>query len=404
MSDERSFSEKTKADDKSIGFDFQYYYFLYRILNLKTGQTVGLEVKDDVHSELDADFNILFQIKHTVRKNAEGGAIALTELDSDLWKTMRNWAEIIVDKAEGRMGLPQQLDYVRRTEFHLVTNKSLSTKNEFIAKVAEFQDGVCDLKAIQKHLKYLEEKTEDGTIKGYIRTVGKLEKMVLDAFLRNLKFELEVDDIIQRCKQALREKIISEEKIDFVFERLDSNIKSENFIAIKNGESIVISFEQFSMKYRRLFDSGRSKQLQYYQFSPELPEDIFAQRFIRRLVEIEDISPGDEEDAVEYTRHKLRLTTLLGRWVQAGDLVQDEVMALHEDVVLRWRNNFRGAFRKCNNPAAVIDAATAILKTLRSEKFQLNADQLPTELSNGELYHLSDVGRIGWHQDWVKND
>ncbi|MFC7208852.1 hypothetical protein ACFQOZ_21155 [Comamonas endophytica] len=317
---------------------------------------------------------------------------------------MRNWAEIIVDKAEGRMGLPQQLDYVRRTEFHLVTNKSLSTKNEFIAKVAEFQDGVCDLKAIQKHLKYLEEKTEDGTIKGYIRTVGKLEKMVLDAFLRNLKFELEVDDIIQRCKQALREKIISEEKIDFVFERLDSNIKSENFIAIKNGESIVISFEQFSMKYRRLFDSGRSKQLQYYQFSPELPEDIFAQRFIRRLVEIEDISPGDEEDAVEYTRHKLRLTTLLGRWVQAGDLVQDEVMALHEDVVLRWRNNFRGAFRKCNNPAAVIDAATAILKTLRSEKFQLNADQLPTELSNGELYHLSDVGRIGWHQDWVKND
>ncbi|MEQ6475556.1 ABC-three component system protein [Comamonas sp. wu1-DMT] len=404
MSDIRSFSDKTKADDKSIGFDFQYYYFLYRILNLKTGQTVGLEVKDDVHSELDADFNILFQIKHTVKKNAEGGAIALTELDTDLWKTMRNWSEIIIDKSEGRTGVPQQLDYVRKTEFHLVTNKSLSTKNEFIAKIVEFQDGMCDVNTLQVHLKYLEEKTEDDTIKGYIRTVAKLEKTVLDAFLRHLKFELEVDDIIQRCKQALREKIIAEDKIDFVFERLDSNIRSENFFTVKNGESIVISFEQFSAKYRRLFDGGRSKQLQYYQFSPEVPADIFAQRFIKRLVEIEDISPDDEEDAVEYTRHKLRMTTLLSRWVQAGDLVQDEVMALHEDVVLRWRNNFRGAFKKCTNSAAVIEVATAILKTLRNERFQLSADQLPTELSNGELYHLSDIGRIGWHQDWKEND
>ena len=74
MLKEKSFSDKTSADDKSIGFDYQYYYFLDRILNLKMGQSVGLEVKDDVHSELNADFNILFQVKHTVQKSAKRDA------------------------------------------------------------------------------------------------------------------------------------------------------------------------------------------------------------------------------------------------------------------------------------------------------------------------------------------
>ena len=45
-------TDKTSAADKSIGFDFQYYYFLWRLLNLKSGETVGLEVMDDVHTDL----------------------------------------------------------------------------------------------------------------------------------------------------------------------------------------------------------------------------------------------------------------------------------------------------------------------------------------------------------------
>ncbi|MGF6410043.1 hypothetical protein [Paraburkholderia sp. MM5482-R1] len=83
MATEKSFSEKTSADDKSIGFEYQYYYFLDRLLNLKSGQSVGLEVKDDVHTDLDADCQLLFQLKHTVKKAAGGAPIALPQLDVD---------------------------------------------------------------------------------------------------------------------------------------------------------------------------------------------------------------------------------------------------------------------------------------------------------------------------------
>jgi NADPH-dependent 7-cyano-7-deazaguanine reductase QueF-like protein len=121
---ERSHTEKTGAGDKSIGFDYQYYYFLHRILNLGVGQSAGLEIKDDVHTELDADFNILYQVKHTVQTDASGVPVALTELDADLWKTLYNWSQVISDKVEGREQVAAQLEFVSKSEFHLVSNKS----------------------------------------------------------------------------------------------------------------------------------------------------------------------------------------------------------------------------------------------------------------------------------------
>ena len=48
---EKTQIEKTAAETKSIGFDYQYYFFLWKLLSLETGESVGLEVKDDVHTQ-----------------------------------------------------------------------------------------------------------------------------------------------------------------------------------------------------------------------------------------------------------------------------------------------------------------------------------------------------------------
>ena len=49
MKNKRTCAEEQSADSKSIGFDFQYYYFLYRLIKLSPDESIGLEVKDDVH-------------------------------------------------------------------------------------------------------------------------------------------------------------------------------------------------------------------------------------------------------------------------------------------------------------------------------------------------------------------
>ena len=403
MAKEKSFTEKTSAGDTSIGFDYQHYYFLYRILNLGTGQSVGLEIKDDVHTELGADFNILYQLKHTAQTNAVGAPVALAELDADLWKTLYNWSQVVSDKVDGRKEIAAQRAFVARTEFHLISNKSLSKTNTFLKLLVEFQE-TGKFEALDAHIKSLSEKTQDADIRKYILSVKGLEENVRKEFLDHVRFELDVDDIIGKVKNSIREKIIDPEKIDAVFERLDSRISSENFLAVKSGAALSISFEQFATRYGKIFEDARNKKLVPHRFQPVLPDDIFAQRFIKRLIEIGALSVADGERAVDYTRQKIRLSTNLERWVQEGNVVGDEVDDFHNEVFSRWDNEFYRLFDKCSSMDEVIDSAFELLRMLRRERFKLSGTELDTQLSNGELYHLSDIGRIGWHRDWADND
>ncbi len=98
----RNFQDKTNAEDKSIGFDYQYYYFLYLLLGLEEGQKIGIEVKDDVHIDLNDGSQVLLQLKHSIQTNTSGKVVNLTERDSDLWKTISNWVNIINDPLDGR--------------------------------------------------------------------------------------------------------------------------------------------------------------------------------------------------------------------------------------------------------------------------------------------------------------
>ena len=404
MAKEKSFTEKTSAGDTSIGFDYQYYYFLLRILNLGMGQSVGLEIKDDVHTELDADFNILYQVKHTVQTNAAGAPVALTELDADLWKTLYNWSQVISDKADGRAKVAAQLKFVDKTEFHLVSNKSHSKSNKFLQLIMDFHGSDGDFEPLRAHIDSLANKTQDVDIKKYILAVAQLDLTVRKRFFENVRFELELEDIIGRVKRSIREKIVDVEKIDAVFERLDSRIRSDNFLAVKNGKAIKIDFDQFAKRYAKIFDDARTKKLVHYRFEPDIPQDIFAQRFIKRLLEVGAIAATDEERAVDYTIYKLRISKYLEQWVQEGNIVSDEVEDFHDDVFLRWENEFQDSFRKCTNVAEIIDSAMCLLTVLRRERFRLSETDLDTRLSNGELYYLSDIGRIGWHRDWKAND
>ena len=176
MSTDKTFTEKVAAPGASAGFDYQYYYFLYQLLNLKKGQSVGLEIKDDVHTDLGDDVQLLFQLKHTIQKQADKSPIALTELDLDLWKTLSNWSKIITDPNDDRATENKQIALIKKTEFHLVTNKSKSKTNKTCLLIGEYNEtGEPErLSQLLTHLKSL--KTADQTIREYIDDVINLKK------------------------------------------------------------------------------------------------------------------------------------------------------------------------------------------------------------------------------------
>ena len=150
----KSHSEATSADKTSIGFEFQYYFFLCKLLVLEPGQSIGLEVKDDVHTELDNDFQIFYQVKHTIHECKN-----LQTRDIDLWKTLSNWSKVIGDKYHERETIGEQLKFIQKTEFILFSNKVDGQNNEIINLIEALKSLSIDIDAFTIQLKKIKTKT-----------------------------------------------------------------------------------------------------------------------------------------------------------------------------------------------------------------------------------------------------
>ena len=119
MTELEEYERKKQADAVIAGFEYQFYYFLLKLLEMNSGDEVGFEVKDDVHITFLDGTQELVQLKHTIQKTVNDKNVNLANKDLDIWKTIKSWIEIIKlnDNSE---------NFIKRTTFKLVTNKSFS--------------------------------------------------------------------------------------------------------------------------------------------------------------------------------------------------------------------------------------------------------------------------------------
>jgi hypothetical protein len=392
--------EKTGAETKSIGFDFQYYFFLWKLLTLKKGESVGLEVKDDVHTELKNDINIFYQVKHSVQTTKTGDIKNMTSSDVDLWKTLYNWAKVISDENDNRKEIKSQLEFVKKSHFIMWSNKNLSPTNKIIDNIENLQNKNISISDFIKKINEFKQNSKDDKIKSYIEEFLLLDKDVLNQYVLKISFELGEDKIIQNCKDAIETKLIPKNKIDDVFSKIDSRIKEDNFIAIKTGNKIQISFEDFQKRYRKYFNNTRTERLQIVPLTIDLPDKLESQVFIKQLLEINDIKIDDIDLMALFTRFKLKLENNIAKWYTEGEITIEEIDTYEDEAILKWSNKFRALTNKSDfNDNSSLD----IINHLREENLRIDGQELGTELSNGEFYYLSDIPKIGWKKDWEKH-
>lgn len=392
--------ETTSAEDQSIGFDYQYYYFLSELLNLKSGQSVGLEVLDDVHVERPDGTILLVQLKHTVQTSAQGVPINLTTLDSDLWKSISNWCKLIIDPADGRASPTSQLAFLNATSFLLASNKSENDKNALLISIYAFKSATKTHAELVADITSLRAKTKDMVIQGYIDDVLSLNNAVSEMFFRRLSFALGKDEIIDLCKVSIAEKQIHSSRIDDVFHAVDSEVRQNSYATVRAGNKITISFAEFNQKYRRHFDKARSGSLLFREYTSLLPDNLSDQTFIRQLVDIDDIAADSIDFHTKFTTRRLYFRDNMERLIQDGEVTQSDVDALEDEASIMWESKFLQTYS--GQPAAVNEwaSARAILGDLRSRKLTLASEELPLSMSNGGFYELSDRPVIGWLSNW----
>ena len=390
-------SEKFSADKSELGFEYQFYFFLWKLLEMTTtGETVAWEVKDDVSLDLSDGTCFLFQIKHTIQKKSDETPINMTDLDSDLWKTMSNWSQLI--KSRGKVS--EQKIFLQKTFFVLATNKGES-KNSILEKFENFLNNNIGFSDLKLEIVSLQTKTNNEIINEYIGNCLKLGDKVLELFFRHLQFQLGQENLIQRCKDAIKGKMISTEKIDMVYNSLYSNIRNDNYITIESGKYVSISFDVFHKKYRRCFDKYRSGELIVVEKNNlKLPDNIQDQLFVKQLVDIGDIEKDDSDSQIEFTRFRIQLERSLDVWCQTGDITGTEREDFLEDGITQWKNEFRSKYRGLVESSLYKEKGLQIIDELRNKTLRIKGQDLSSEVSNGTFYYLADIPKIGFVKDW----
>lgn len=405
--------EVTAAETKSIGFDYQYYYFLLQLLRIRAGQKVGFEVKDDVHVELPDGTLILIQLKHTTQTTASGTLQNLTERDIDLWKTIHNWINVTQDKQDGRTDDKSQLNFIKNTKFVIVSNKSNGTRNTFFTKVGELNAGTIKITDFKAYLKDLLDNTTDSDankdLRNYISELLNLKDKFLSAFIEKLEFNLDEDDLIGKIKTEIAGYMIPAEQIDDVYKSLNSTLRDNIFLTVKSKSKIIIKHEDFLSNYRNCF--GRMKKLPRREIDPILPDDYNSQPFIKQLLDIGDINEKEKDQIIGYTKLRLLMYNNMSQWLHNGELTGPQKKAFEKICLTYWNNSFRDAHQKNRNAITsgtlvsaisdnIVDAANKCLGELRKIILKIEDEELDIEISNGQFYQLADELQIGWHLEW----
>ncbi|WP_286897453.1 MULTISPECIES: hypothetical protein [Sphingobacterium] len=393
----------SSASDTSIGFDYQFYYFFFLLLDLRHGEKIGLEEKDDVHVELANGSIILIQTKHSLQLNASGDIINLTERDKDLWKTLFNWSKIIEEQTD-------PIAYLKQTTFLISTNKN-GTNNPFILELLKAQNGEIKTKEFKEYLKSLSTNTSDLEIRSFIDRFRGLKSQIFNSFISKIGFELNQDDLISKIKRRLLEKIHISERIEDVYRNLHSELRDTNYFNVKKGEKNVISFEDFNIKFAKCFKVAISTKLPIRELPFILPDNPEHQHFIKQLIDIGDISESDKDEIIAYTTQMLQLLNNLKDWEENGDFLSSDREKLNKETILIQKNSFRATYRtikkKIEQGFTISDlddeiktSALSLLDEMRKQILQFDETLFSMELSNGHFYLLTEEKGIGWHIDW----
>lgn len=403
LSEERTRYDLTSADTKIIGFDFQYFYFINELLKLNDGEAIGFEDKDDVHIDLPSNKIVLIQLKHTIKKNANGIPVNLTEKDDDLWKSLSNWSKVICDTASGRKTISDQIDYVKNTEFILATNKPI-LKNKFILQANKLRNKKLFFIDFEKYLLDLLDKTKDADVKQHIQDILNINKRVLEAFIKKIKFIDTGDDLINEIKLNIQRKMIADNRVNDVFNDLFSELKQDFFNNAKNGNHQVITFQEWLSKYTCIFEKSRQTTLPIRNFQPVFPHELTEQPFIKELIEIGEVDAGDMAQIAQFSEIMLAIKMNLDNWHTDGEITDIDRCDFHKEAFSTWRIVHKKAHRSTKrNLSLNYDNALNCLDNIREKNLKMLTTEIGVDLSNGEFYYLSNKGNIGWKIKWEAN-
>lgn len=397
----------SNAGGSIAGFIYQIYYFLYRLLTMRKGETVSLEKIDDVGTEMEnEETQTYYQLKHSI--NSLPSAIKrMSDRDTDLWKTLSMWVNIIKKQGDENA----QHAWIEQSEFVIISNKATDT-NRFFQLLGEYQQNGGKWEDLKKYMaeqaavepkEKKTEKEEKGnedkkTIYYYTKNIN--EFALLKEFLLKVKLKTKSDD-----------DIISD--IDFWLvnqqhfrEANAKNLRITLYGKISEmlrGKALEYDLVSFDKEFGELFRKMKDRKFVVTNKVVVVPEKPLEQTFIKQLRDIDDFKTRSIDKVKELTEQRLRFENDYNNALEVSG--NDDRLIFERDVKTRWDNHFgeqNDGINEHSTPDEIKNAAKAVVKGVRDEYLQFDGEPLNADSSNGCFYYFSDgkTPKIGWRYDW----
>ncbi|MGR2919441.1 hypothetical protein [Acinetobacter sp. 1125_18A] len=394
-------SEKVAADKKSLGFEFQDFVYIEKLIELTQGQTLCLELYDDIHVETIADGCVkellLIQVKHSI----DSGNI--TDRDIDLWKTIDNWLKLIPE-------LP--VDSTLR--FQLYTNKTLNNQI-FVSMLKAPRQNILAIldyiREIDSKIFEAESKKEPkdsvNPIAKYVKAIAETSDEELKFLFDRFEFHSDNSSITARISAALLQLAIPAACLDEARKHVIGAFKESKFSKIIKGEKVVITFDDFrvDMGFDRIIRSARADPIEfdrfvdlYYNYQRPDKLSFTHSKFYEQLQDI----GIDNDEIVDRGIEMILAEQFMSSLQEAGSFSVSENLRLENKAVTDWQLLHRQLHRRTNQDDENEHLRVSLDcydKTMISP-LKVSDVELPKNLSCGTYIKLSNLPRIGWRRDW----
>lgn len=376
--------------------------YIEKLIELRPGQAVGLELHDDIHVETAAaDGSIsdllLIQVKHSVN------AGNISDRDLDLWKTIFNWIKMMP-------GLPTY----QSLTFQLYTNKALNDQ-KFVSLL---KNPRANIESILEHIRDTNNSIQEAeSRKSSDAAPNPLAKFVdavsntSDANLRFLfeRFEFHSDSsaVIERLSASLRQLAVPLPRLEETRRHVIGAFKESKFSRIVQGHKIRIDFDDFrtTMGFDRIIRTARAEPADfdrfvdvYYEYQRPDQLSFTSSRFHTQL---QDIGIREEE-IIKRGIEMMLGEKFIGSLYESGTFSISENKRLENMAVAHWELIHEQSHRRSetSEEAGHLEASLQCYEATMRSPLRAGDIQLPIQLSCGKFVKLSDQPRLGWRKDW----
>lgn len=401
--DHQDFLDKTSANATQAGFDFQFYVFLFLVLNMEKNSSLEYETDDDILYIDSKGIKTLIQAKNAIQ-NATGSYPNLTERDNAVWHTINNWLE--------QFSLANDPQFFNARKFEIWTNKGVST-NKFYDSILKLKDSEIDINEIDDSLNELINGTADKDILEGMNKLKSLSQSNRKKFYNRFSIvQFEKDSIIQEIKSVLRyQKNIDESKVDIVYASLLAEFKDSNFINACKRDKTKITASEMLKKTKRSFNRSFDRTLRIDRsISTIVPEDICQHTFIKQLIDIEHVVNSELDMLREIYALKFGACNAISQYRKDGDVDKTDLLDIENSAYRIWKTAHDNSNRQIRNKLSkkdvniddseYIKAGQACYDIVSNKEIKFDTVHLDPEFTLGYFYDMSDEPRIGWRHDW----